>query len=572
MMLRMKKRLALLAALLLAAAISGTALAAEITGSSTPESLSASGNVTFTFNIKNTGEADMTDIRILYNGSDFFSTADAAIAPGESKSFTSSPLTVPDALIGQPITFDITWNENGESRSASPTVTVQKSGGTLGDDPLAPQLPQSVSVTASRTVSASQASTGETITLTYTVTNSGTVAVTGVSITDKEIGGKEPMVKDITVEPGIPYVYTHEYKMGSSTVTSAPVIAYKMPDGTDGKVTVSEKVLGMVKSRLDVTVTPGTATADGQSFTVTLTNNGNQRISKISVKDELGVVVAEGFQLAIGESKTLTHTVPTTEARNVVFYIEGVDGIKQQYSDKTESFPVRAYIDPALIGIDFSAAVAETLNSAGSITVSFTVTNTGSLTMQNMVLTEKEYGEVHRLESFAPGTENINAKMHVGMPRDLVFTLSLLDPSGNEYTYTANITADYVGSISEQMPEAPAPEEEGDLIAEVGSSVSSALRTVLIVLGILTVIALVALLILSSLEKKERARLARRRAIRERKLREQALEEANALARGASRTAPPANGSTQRMPPVSGGAPRPPHDGGSTTRVPRTRQ
>ncbi|MBQ6692767.1 MAG: hypothetical protein IJN00_05485, partial [Clostridia bacterium] len=157
MMLRMKKRLALLAALLMAVLLSGSALAAEITGSSTPESLSASGNVTFTFNIKNTGEADMTDIRILYNGSDFFSTADVTIAPGETKSFTSSPLSVPDALIGQPIAFDVTWNENGESKNAAPTVTVLKSGGTLGNDPLAPQLPQSISVTASRTVSASQA-------------------------------------------------------------------------------------------------------------------------------------------------------------------------------------------------------------------------------------------------------------------------------------------------------------------------------------------------------------------------------------------------------------------------------
>ncbi|MBE5784328.1 MAG: hypothetical protein E7330_00860 [Clostridiales bacterium] len=570
MMLRLKKRLAAVVVFLLAAALCGSTLAAEITGSSTPESLSASGNVTFTFNIKNDGEAEMTDIRILYNGSDFFSTADAVIASGESKSFTSSPLTVPDALIGQPITFDVTWNENGESRSASPTVTVQKSGGVLGDDPLA-QLPQSVSVTAARTVSASQASTGEVITLTYTVTNSGTVAVTGVSITDKEIGGREPMVKDITVEPGIPYVYTHEYKMGSSTVTSAPVITYKMPDGTESKITVSEKVLGMVKSRLDTEVVPGVPTADGQSFTLTLTNNGNQRISKISVKDDLGVVVAEGFQLAIGESKTLTHTVSTAEARNVVFYIEGVDGIDQQYSDKTESYPVRVYIDPSLVGIDFSAAVAEPLNSAGSITVNFTVANTGSLTMQNMVLTEQEYGEIHRLESFAPGTENINAKVHVGTPRDLVFTLTLFDSSQNEYTYTAHITADYVGTVSEQEPEAPSVEEEGDLIAEVGSSVSSALRTVLIVLGILTVIALIALIILSSLEKKERARLARRRAIRERKLREQAMEEANALARGANRAVPPAGGTTQRIPPVNP-TPRTPTDGGSTTRVPRTRK
>ena len=103
-----------------------------------------------------------------------------------------------------------------------------------------------------------------------------------------------------------------------------------------------------------------------------------------------------------------TYTVPTTEARNVVFHIEGVDGVGQQYSDKTESYAVRKYIDPSLIGVNFSAAVVETLNSAGSITVNFTVENTGSLTMQNLVLRESEYGEIYRLETFEPGTQSIN--------------------------------------------------------------------------------------------------------------------------------------------------------------------
>lgn len=88
-------------------------------------------------------------------------------------------------------------------------------------------------------------------------------------------------------------------------------------------------------------------------------------------------------------------------------------------------------------------------------------------------------------------------------------------------------------------------------MAEVGSSVSSALRTVLIVLAVLTVFAGIALVILSSLEKKERERIARRRAARERKLREQALEAAGMLPRSNGRNAAP------------------PDD---TTRIPRTRE
>lgn len=534
--------LALVSAALCLCLCSG-AFAAEITGSSNPESLSASGNVTFTFTVLNDSDATMTDIRILYNGSEFFTTAGVSIAPGESYSFTSSPLTVPDALIGQPIPFDMTWYEDGEAKSAQPSITVKSAAA----DPSA-QLPQTVSVTAQRSVSTSQASTGEVITLTYTITNSGVAPITGVSITDKEIGGRDPMVKDITVQPGVPYVFTYEYTMGRTTVTSSPVISYLLPDGTAGKVTVADKVLGMINSRLSVAVAQGVASAEGQTFTLTLTNDGNQRISKLKVTDELGNAVADSFQLAIGESKTLTYTVPTSEARNVVFYIEGVDGVGQQYSDKTESYAVRKYIDPALIGINFSAAVVETLNSAGSITVNFTVENTGSLTMHDLVLRESEYGEIYRLDTFEPGTQSINQKVNVGAPRNLTFTLEVSDPSGNPYTYTAYITADYVGTAA-ATEDTPTIETPTDLVAEVGSSVSSALRTVLIVLAVLTVLAGIALIILSSLEKKERQRIARRRAARERKLREQALEAAGMLPRS------------------GGNAPA-----GDTTRIPRSKE
>ena len=120
MMQNLKHRFCAFVAAALCLCLCSSALAAEITGSSTPESLSVSGNVTFTFTIHNDSAATMTDIRILYKGSEFFTTAGAAIEPGASQSFTSSPLTVPDALIGQPITFDVTWLEDGEARSAQP--------------------------------------------------------------------------------------------------------------------------------------------------------------------------------------------------------------------------------------------------------------------------------------------------------------------------------------------------------------------------------------------------------------------------------------------------------------------
>ena len=334
------------------------------------------------------------------------------------------------------------------------------------------------------------------------------------------------MIGDITVEPGTPYVYIHEFTMGSSTVVSAPVVTYTGADGSTVTVTGSEKTLGMVNSKISVSVTQGAASEEGQQFTIALTNNGNQRISKIKVTDELGNAVnSDAISLAIGESRTLTYTVPTTETRNVVFNISGIDATNTNYSDHTETYVVRKYIDPSLIGISFSAEVASPLDSAGSISLNFTVENTGSMDMQNLKLSESEYGLLYMLESVPRGTQTINQKMSVGSPRDLIFKLEIEDPSGNIYTYNAYIKADYVG-VEAAPTSTPSVTTEEDVLNEVGGSISSALRTVLIVLIILTVIAGIALIILDHQEKEERKRIARRRAQREKMMRTQLEEEA----------------------------------------------
>lgn len=492
------------------------AMAASINVTSDPGALGAEGgSVQLSISIANDSEYAMENITISNNGTRFFETSGVIIAPGETTAFSQS-VSIPAAMLGQPIGFDIAWTENGEQKYSTASVTVLNSGAGLAEAAL------SVSVKAS----SSQASRGESITLTYTITNSGITPISGVSLTDKEIAGRQAMISDVTVEPGTPYVYIHEFTMGSSTVVSAPVITYTGADGSTVTVTGSEKTLDMVNSKISVSVTQGAASEEGQQFTIALTNNGNQRISKIKVTDELGNAVnSDAISLAIGESRTLTYTVPTTETRNVVFNISGIDATNTNYSDHTETYVVRKYIDPSLIGISFSAEVASPLDSAGSISLNFTVENTGSMDMQNLKLSESEYGLLYMLESVPRGTQTINQKMSIGSPRDLIFKLEIEDPSGNIYTYNAYIKADFVG-VEAAPTSTPSVTTEEDVLNEVGGSISSALRTVLIVLIILTVIAGIALIILDHQEKEERKRIARRRAQREKMMRTQLEEEA----------------------------------------------
>ena len=517
---RFKAALGSLLALLLCLGLwAPAAFAAQLSAQASPAALpAAGGEATLTVAIANDGQAPMENIQInsAYSGI-AFETAGITIGPGESRNFSTTVL-LSDSALGQPLSFDVNWIENGEAKSGSASVTILREAG--------------AALTATATADKTQASQGEVVILTYTLTNTGMSPISVASITDKEISSK-PIAENVTVEPGVPLAIPFEFTMGSATVTSAPVITYLDGTGASQTLTLKETTLGMVMSKLSMEVTQGEATVNGVPFTLNLTNNGNQKISGIQVTDELGKKVNEAeFALAVGESRQLTYTVLTDSERYVVFKVTGKSAAGETYENNTKSYVVRKYIDPALLGVDFSASVLETLNAAGSIKVRFTVNNTGSLDMTDLVISEKTAGqdeegnptdvltEITRKDVVGPGEFSTEQVVFVGEPRELTFVLAMNDPAGNPYTYTAYITADHVGVYDGTGAEDAQQDVIESLGAQLGTGISRALSIALIVLAVLIVLAAVALIVLSQLERKQKREAARRRARREKQRRE----------------------------------------------------
>lgn len=519
MRIRFKSTLGCLLALLLCFGlwIPG-AQAAQIQAQSSPAAMTTGGEVTLFLTVTNDGEAVMENIQIssAYSGIAFDGMG-TSIDPGAEKTF-SATVIVSDAALDQPISFDLNWLENGEPRSGSASVTIQRQAAAV--------------LSGSVSVDKTQASQGETVTITYTLTNSGMSPVSVASLADKEISSK-PIAENVVVDPGAPLVLTYEFTMGSATVTSAPVITYDDGLGNTQTLKLKETTLGMVMNKLSIEVTQGEGTVNGVPFTLNITNNGNQRISDIQLTDELGNKVNDGtFALAVGETRQLSYTVLTDTERYVVFHVSGKSASGEKYENNTKSFVVRKYIDPALLGIEFSAAVLEPLNSAGSITVRFTINNTGSLDMTDLVISEKTQGtdeegnptdvltEIARKDVVGPGEFTSDQVIFVGQPRELIFQLDMNDPAGNPYTYTAHITGDSIGVYNP----ADAEEAQQDVIqalgVQIGTGISRALSVALIVLAVLIVLAIIALIVLRRLERQQRREAARRRARRERQRQE----------------------------------------------------
>lgn len=486
---------------ILIACFPAASFAASVSVSATPDTLAGEGEVTFAITIKNDGEHAMEAIQIIsaYSGINF-STEGVTIQKGATQSFTKTVI-LSDAMIGREILFDIQWKENGQTMRDSKSIVVRRAAAANV-------------ISVNRTASARQAAPGETITLLYTVRNLSPQPMTNVSITDSEIGGKNAMVSGITVEAGGTYEFEYTYKMGKSTVISAPVVRYTMDAQNKTFSDVPPMTLGMINAKLTVEVEQGAATEDGVPFTIYLTNNGNQKINAIKIVDELGNRITEStFSLAVGESKSIPCTISNKTERYVVFTITGVDASGEEFFDKTESKTVRRYIDPASLGMEFGVEVLEPLNANGTIKVQFKINNTGSVNYSSLTISEAEAGELYRQEELSPGVHPIEQTVYVGAPRDLVFTLDVVDPVGNPYSYTAHITANHIAveGMPDMTPGADFAQQIESLGMKVGSTVSNTLMVILIVLFILTAIAAAALIALSALEKKHKAIAAQKR-------------------------------------------------------------
>lgn len=518
--------------------------AASLNVSCEPNAATPNTPVTFHLSVKNDGQYVMQGMSLQTDYSAFQGefSGPGAIAPGESGVY-SGVVTMTETMLDVPITFTLHWTNvdapaEQSADKASATITVPTGSGAVAtmdpNDPNATPVPAlpgvmpGADVTVTRKASSTHASRGEVITLTYTVANGTAAQLTELSITDREIASK-PLVEKITVEPGTVYTYEHTYTMGSATVASVPVVAYTA-DGVQGSVTTTELSLGMISTKLDVQAEQGAPTAEGVNFTLFLINNGNQKISKIKIKDEQGNSVnSDTFALSVGESRTVTYLVPNETERNVVFYITGTDAMGEPYTDNTSTYTVHRYVDPSQVGLELTASVTETLNAQGSIKIRFQINNTGSLPLSNLVLSEAELGEIRRQESVPIGETVLEETVNVGAPRDLIFTVNVQDDARNDYTYTANVTAAVVGVEPQQQAQTGTNpiDDIGAIGTQIGSSVSDALTVALVVLAVLCVLSAAALITLTVLEKKKRAEAAHRKAMRDRQIRAQARAEAD---------------------------------------------
>lgn len=425
-----------------------------------------------------------------------FSTSD--VNPGTTGVFRAR-MMVYESMIGQTLSFNISWYDTASNQTYAQALS------------LVIQRSDTAYLRLARTASVSSAAVGEEVVFTYSFVNTGSRRLSNIRFTDDKIIGNQEIAEPFSLASGERKEITFVYTMKGASVVSKPTATFTA-DGSSSvlSVTVSKMTIGLINAQLSKSVNVGTATPDGVSFTLFLTNNGSQNLSNLSVTDDLGNELASGFSLAIGESKIIDHFVPDPSGvRNVVFYINGTYDEGKQFTDNTTSYTVRPYINPSLLGLRFRAEVRKQLDSSNSIGLTFSIENTGRLPYTSLSLTEEKLCyTIHEIPWLAASTEpaTFNIDLTIDEPRELVFILTALDPSGNEHTFDAHINAQRV-DVTSAIPNAtPEPgSSSGATIVDLNldrqiSERGRQLITIWKVLRVIFIITLVAIVLLAALE------------------------------------------------------------------------
>ncbi|WP_158800643.1 gliding motility-associated C-terminal domain-containing protein [Pedobacter sp. L105] len=381
--------------------------------------LSNDGNtVTYSFIINNTGDLTLqhlilTDAKL--PGTLAIDPAQS-VRPGASKTLTAI--------------YTVTQAEKDAHRvvnSASITgtsftgLTISDVSGTnpLNDDPTVIAVPENPSV---KLVKTGILSTDEnTITYTFTLTNTGSVTLKGLTLTDVKLPAFIIDPSE-TLSPGANKILTAIYTVtqaekDAGTVTNTAVATGVSPAGTivndvsgttqdnDNATVIAVPLVGAMKvtklANGTIPITPGNLV----NYTLKVTNIGTVTLRNISVNDPNAVVTGGSPipALASQESAEVTATHQLTQsdidAGKVINQATAngtmPDGSSViQLSDDPSTVAVN---DPTITPITEQGALALVKTgivnaNATIITYTFTVTNTGNVTLKNITLSDPLLG------------------------------------------------------------------------------------------------------------------------------------------------------------------------------------
>ncbi len=408
-------------------------------------SVEPGSDMTVTFEVTNTGNVTLTDVAVT---DDVITDLPAdctidALAPG--KTFTcETTLTAPTA---GGVTHTNTATVTGTPPQDANTPDVEPTPVT-DDDPANATTTTKTGITVVKKINGDDANTapgvsvepGSDMTVTFEVTNTGNVTLTGVTVTDDVIA---ELPADCTVDSlAAGASFTCETTLaapteGGVTHTNTASVTGTPPDGpavTDedpaNATTVYEPGITVVKkiNGDDADTAPGVSVEPGSDMTVTfeVTNTGNVTLTGVTVADDVitelpaectvdSLTPGETFTCETttkapaegGVTHTNTATVTGTPPQDAnTPDVDPTPVTDEDPANATTVYEPGVTVVKKINGDDANTAPGVTVEPGSDMTVTFEVTNTGNVTLTDVTVTDDVITELPAectVESLAPG-------------------------------------------------------------------------------------------------------------------------------------------------------------------------
>jgi uncharacterized repeat protein (TIGR01451 family) len=264
--------------------------------------------ITYTYTVTNTGDVTLTGVTVVDDMLGSVSIGSTVLVPGQStsgvKTYTVLESDLPGPIINNAIA-------TGTPLVGSDITDVDSESVIIEINP---------AIELDKEADVSLVSVGDIITYTYTVTNTGDVTLTGVTVVDDMLGSVS--IGSTVLNPGqstigvkIYTVTVSDYPgpvINNAIATGTPPIGADVTDYDTESVTIEAFSAIELNKEADASVV---SVGDSITYTYTITNTGDATLTSVTVIDDmLGSVSIGSTVLTPGQSTIGVKTYTVTES------------------------------------------------------------------------------------------------------------------------------------------------------------------------------------------------------------------------------------------------------------------
>ncbi len=361
-----------------------------------PDPITVPGPITLTYTVQNTSADEVTGVVLSPSaGVTNLSPASATIAAGESAAFTAShAVTQAEIDAGTALAFSATAagtlpdTSAATSNNATANVTINA---------------QAANVTATLTANPTTfTAVGETIALTLSLANSGVQSAAGLAATDTKAGalslGSTSLGYQGTTTGTVNYTTTAA-DVTAGAISFSTATTSTTPGVTIAAATAAVTFTAQPAMTLAVAAVPASFTAAGETIalTYTATNTGNVALAGVTVaetKAGVSAPVLDGASTnnpAPGSTSVYTTTYTTTQAdvdAGSIAFSSTASSTTSGCNSPTGAAAVTGPTAAPASTVTVSANPATYTAAGQSIALTYTVTNTGNVTLNGLSISE----------------------------------------------------------------------------------------------------------------------------------------------------------------------------------------